>query len=60
MQKFTHQHFGSVVFAFNTAHVVAALLFGMYIGHVIKLHYTGQTYKVLPGCIARAANLPGM
>ena len=47
MQKFSHKYFEPGVFAFNAAHVVTALLFGMHIGHVIKLHYTGQTYKRL-------------
>ena len=47
MQKFSHKYFEPGVFAFNAAHVVTALLFGMHIGHVIKLHYTAQTYKRL-------------
>ena len=37
MQKFTYQHFGLCVFAFNAAHVVAALFFAVYIGHFSKL-----------------------
>ncbi len=37
MQIFSYQHFRLCVFAFDAAHVIAALCYGMYIGHGIKV-----------------------
>ena len=37
MQKFSHQHFGLCILAFDAAHVVAAGFFGVDVCHFVKV-----------------------
>ncbi len=50
MQKFTYQHFGLCVFAFNAAHVVATGCCIVYIGHNVNLHQCLKNYTIFALC----------